>query len=35
MIKINKQIKMQKKTCDFLIVGGGVIGLTCARALAN
>lgn len=26
---------MQKKTCDFLIVGGGVIGLTCARALSS
>ena len=26
---------MQKKTCDFLLVGGGVIGLTCARALVT
>jgi L-2-hydroxyglutarate oxidase len=26
---------MQKKVCDFLVVGGGVIGLTSARALAS
>ena len=25
---------MQKKTYDFLIIGGGVIGLSSARALA-
>ena len=25
---------MQRKVCDFLIVGGGVIGLTSAKALA-
>ena len=25
---------MQKKVCDFLVVGGGVIGLTSAKALA-
>jgi L-2-hydroxyglutarate oxidase LhgO len=25
---------MQKRVCDFLVVGGGVIGLTSAKALA-